>query len=155
MTSVSSARVSVLIPPASSMAWRRKAPTAPGTQVMQRSTSSSRRSRLNPTTYSRCCHRPSSPLRFPTLTLPETAPTRGWRSGWTSRRIVWGSKTVSPSSMTRTSYADSSVPVRRAAAFPALGWLITRTRVRPSPRTMSAVPSVEPSSMTRISRSPG
>ena len=42
---------------------------------MHSPTSNMRRSRLNPITYSRCCHRPSSPRRLATLVLPLIAPT--------------------------------------------------------------------------------
>ncbi len=43
------------------------------------------------------------------------------------------------------------MPVFNAAAFPLFGCRSTRTPGRPSSSTMSAVPSVEPSSTTRIS----
>ena len=62
-------------------AERRNAPTAPGTVGMTPSMSYMRRSRLNPTTYSRCCQRPRKPLRLNTLVFPLTAPTSGSASG--------------------------------------------------------------------------
>src|SRR3954453_11228601 len=90
VTSVSSARVSSLIPPTSASACRRNAPIAPGTVGMQRIASYRRRSRLKPITYSMCCQVATSDSRLPTLTLPATAPTVGSASGCTSLRIEAG-----------------------------------------------------------------
>ena len=75
--SVSSARVSAARRRRRPERSRRNAPIAPGTVGMHSATSNMRRSRLKPITYSRCCQRPSSPLRLATLVLPLTAPTSG------------------------------------------------------------------------------
>ncbi len=101
--SVSSARVSSLMPPTASTASRRNAPIAPGMVGMQRSRSYMRRSRLKPITYSMCCQAPMIVLRLPTLALPATAPTSGSAKGCTNCRTVSGSKTVSPSIITTMS----------------------------------------------------
>ena len=92
--------MSSLTPPTWVSAERRNAPTAPGMVVMQRSRSVTRRSMLNPITYSMCCQRPISLPRLATLALPDTAPTSGRAKGCTRWRTVAGSKTVSPSIMT-------------------------------------------------------
>jgi hypothetical protein len=149
--SVSSASVSWLTPPTASSALRRNAPTAPGTVVMQRQRSCTRRSRLNPMTYSMCCQRATRPVRFATFALPATAPTSGCANGWTSTRTVSGSNTVSPSIITTRSWLAARMPVLSAAALPPLICRITRTPGSARPSTIAAVPSVEPSSTTMIS----
>ena len=59
-----------------------------------------------------------------------------------------GSKTVSPSIMTTISWRAAAIPVFNADGLPPLGLRMTRTSGSPSASTMSAVPSVEPSSTT-------
>ncbi len=151
VTSVSSARVSSLMPPMRSRALRRKAPTAPGMVGMQPSTSYMRRSRLKPITYSMCCQAPMRVSRLPTLALPATAPTFGSPKGWTSSRTVAASKTVSPSIITMRSWLALARPRLRAAGLPAFCWRTTRTLGMRRSSTMRAVPSLEPSSMTMTS----
>lgn len=59
-----------------------------------------------------------------------------------------GSKIVSPSIITITSWLAAAMPVLSAAGLPALTWRITRTQARRSLATVSAVPSLDPSSTT-------
>ena len=106
-------------------------------------------------TYSRCCQRPSRPVRLTTLVLPLTAPTSGRRRAGPGGGRVSGSNTVSPSTMTMRSWAAAAMPVLSAAGLPLLAWRITRTLGRPSASTTAAVPSVDPSSTTITSSSPG
>ena len=149
--SVSSASVSVDRPPTSRSALRRNAPPAPGTVAIEPVSSCTRRSMLNPMTYSMCCMRPMSSSRFAILTLPATPPIAGSAKGWASRRTVSGSKTVSPSIMMMRSWPAARIPVFNALGLPELRWRRTRTRGSASDSTRSAVPSVEPSSTTSTS----
>ena len=73
--SASSATVSPVSPPTSRRALVRHAPSAPGTTVMQSSRSKARFSRFWLVMYSRACQRVIQRSRFPTFTLPATAPT--------------------------------------------------------------------------------
>ncbi len=98
--SVSSASVCALRPPTAVSASRRNAPPAPGIVGIDRVTSWTRRSTLNPTTYSMCWSRASSVSRLAILTLPETAPMVGSANGCTSSCTVSASNTVSPSTIT-------------------------------------------------------
>jgi hypothetical protein len=107
---------------------------------MQPNESYIRRSRLNPMTYSMCCHVPRIPRRLPTFTLPATAPTVSSPNGWTRRCSESVSTTVSASTMTMSSFRASATPVLSAVALPAGGTLTTRTLSSPSPSTTSAVP---------------
>jgi hypothetical protein len=102
-------------------------------------------------TYSMCCQRATRLCRLPTLTLPATAPTDGSAKGCTRRRTESGSKTVSPSTITTSSWRAAATPALRALAFPPLGLRMTSTLGSPSASTMSAVPSVDPSSTTMTS----
>lgn len=63
-----------------------------------------------------------------------------------------GSKTVSASTMTTMSHRAWARPVLRAAALPELVWRITSTRGSSIQVAMSAVSSVDPSSITMICR---
>ncbi len=148
---MSSARVRALSPPTASSTSRRNAPPAPGTVGIDRVTSYTRRSTLKPTTYSMCCRRASRVSRLAILTLPDTAPTVGSAKGCTSSRTVSGSNRVSPSTMTIRSCAAAATPALSAADLPPLGSRRTRTPGRESRSTTSAVPSSDPSSITRIS----
>ncbi len=150
--SVSSASVSVDMPPTCSSALRRNAPPAPGTVMIEPVTSCTRRSMLKPTTYSMCCIRPMSSSRLAILTLPATAPTVGSAKGWASRRTVSGSNTVSPSIMMMISCLAARMPAFSALGLPEFFCRSTRTFGMPSDSTFSGVPSVEPSSTTSTSK---
>ncbi len=95
-----------------------------------------------------CCQAPIRVSRLPTLALPATAPIFGSANGCTSSRTVDGSKTVSPSIITTMSYEAAATPALRALGLPPLTLRISRTNGRFISSTMSAVPSVEPSSIT-------
>ncbi len=95
-----------------------------------------------------CCQAPIRLSRLPTLALPATAPIAGSPKGWTSSRTVDDSKTVSPSIITMMSCEAAAMPLLRALDLPPLTLRISRTNGRSISSTMSAVPSVEPSSMT-------
>ena len=149
--SVSSANVSVDRPPTCSSALRRNEPLAPGTVMIEPVTSCTRRSMLNPTTYSMCCIRPMSSSRFAILTLPATAPIVGSANGWASRPTVSGSNTVSPSIMMMISWWAALMPALSALGLPEFFCRSTRTFGSRSDSTRSAVPSEEPSSTTSTS----
>ena len=104
--------------------------------------------------YSMDCQRVRTLIRFPTFTLPATAPTRASWKWRTISAMPWGAICVSASKHTRISPRASWIPRLRAAALPALGWLIRRTRGSlPNSASITApVPSVEPSSTTTTSR---
>ena len=92
-------------------------------------------------------------MRFPTLVLPATAPTRSSANGRTRAPRVSGSKTVSASTAATSSCLVAAIAVLRASAFPRFGSRITLTRGNPISSTSSPVPSVDPSSTTTTSNS--
>ena len=77
--SASSATVSVWKPPASRTAETRHAPIAPGTTLTAPMVFKARRSKFWLVMYSRACQRVQRLMRLPTLALPATAPTFGFR----------------------------------------------------------------------------
>ena len=114
-----------------------------------------RRSRLKPMTYSMCCQRPSSPPRLPTFVLPATAPTAGSANGWTSwRERVGLEHRVAVDHDDDLVRAAAAIPVLSAAGLAAVGLADQPDAAAgASASTMSAVPSVEPSSTTTTSSS--
>ena len=109
----------------------RNAPIAPGTVGMHPSTSYMRRSRLKPMTYSRCCQRPSSRSRFPTLVLPETAPTVWSRERLDQRRAARLSRTrCRRRTVTMTSPVAARCPRSTRCGFAALACLMHAVTVR-------------------------
>ena len=103
-------------------------------------------------TYSMCCQREISPRRLATLALPATAPTDGSANGCTRRPTVVGSNTVSPSIMTISSWRACGDAGVERGGLAAVG-LPDHPHVRQSrsASTISAVPSVQPSSTTSTS----
>ena len=146
--SVSSASVSSLTPPTSSRIVRRNAPTAPGMVGMQCPRSKTRRSTLNPMTYSMCCQRAEQTAPVGDLRVAGHRTDRRVRERLDEAGMVSGAKIVSPSIITTSSWRACAMPLLSAEALPPLVWRSTRTPGSPSASTMSAVPSVEPSSTT-------
>ena len=113
-----------------------------------------RRSRLKPITYSMCCQRPSRPAPVADLGVAgDRADPAGSANGCTSvataSRLEDGVAVDHHDDLVRGRAGDAGVERRRLAAVGAGGSPARSGRPRAS--TMSAVPSVEPSSTTMIS----
>ena len=134
---------------------RRQAPTAPGTTVSVSSADSARRSRFCAMIYSSACQRVTMLTRLPTLALPATAPILGSANQRASRPDGVGVEL----GVGIERHHDGAVGVRQpdvqGIGLAAVGERDQAdARLAPnSPRTTSAVLSVEPSSSTSTSRS--